>query len=273
MAWERALTRLKTLTVAQQKGGVGKTCTIVHLAFAALERGKRCAVIDLDSQGNAADALQAYQLPTFTTSRLFGALDGLNAEAQLPAHGAALRVFPPGDDLVGLDRAPLLAAVAALRSAIAVLADLGYDTVLIDTPPNLSQAQAVALYVADFVLSPVGMERWSIKGFDALITTIQNVREQNGALEFLGMLPSMVNYSSARHKGHLTELRAAYADLVLPCAIGLRGSIADACATGVPVWQIRKTAARKAKQEMRAMTDYVLETISPDPKRSLESAA
>ena len=91
------------------------------------------------------------------------------------------------------------------------------------------------------------------------LTTIFNIRkESNPGLVFLGMLPSRVDARNPRHKTHLDELRQAYPQLLAPIAIGLRSSIADALATRVPVWKIRKTAARAAAKELRALGEYVL---------------
>ena len=80
-------------------------------------------------------------------------------------------------------------------------------------------------------------------------------------LQFLGMVPSKVDARNPRHVRHQVELQAAYPKLMAPASIGLRSSIADALASGVPVWKIRKTAARKATHEVRALAAYVFEKM------------
>ena len=90
-----------------------------------------------------------------------------------------------------------------------------------------------------------------------MVTTVANLRRANPGLQFLGMVPSKVDARNPRHVRHLLELRQAYPQLMIPAPVGLRSSIADALASGVPVWKIRKTAARKAGQEVRALADYV----------------
>jgi chromosome partitioning protein len=75
------------------------------------------------------------------------------------------------------------------------------------------------------------------------------------------MVPSKVDARNPRHVRHQVELQAAYPKLMAPASIGLRSSIADALASGVPVWKIRKTAARKATHEVRALAAYVFEKM------------
>ncbi len=87
-----------------------------------------------------------------------------------------------------------------------------------------------------------------------MLTTFTQVkRKMNSKLEFIGMVPSKVDDRNPRHVNHLQELQTAYPTLMVPVSVGLRSSIADALASHVPVWKIKKTAARKASQEMRAL--------------------
>jgi len=132
---------------------------------------------------------------------------------------------------------------------------------LIDTAPSLGNSMAAALYAADYVISPIELEAYSIQGIKKMVTAIANVRKANPDLQFLGMVPSKVDNRNPRHGRHLDELVRAYPQLIIPTGIGLRSSIADALATCVPVWKIKKTAARKATQEVRALADHVLKRM------------
>lgn len=83
-----------------------------------------------------------------------------------------------------------------------------------------------------------------------MLTTFTRVkRKMNSKLEFIGMVPSKVDGRNPRHVNHLQELQTAYPTLMVPVSVGLRSSIADALASHVPVWKIKKTAARKASQK------------------------
>lgn len=91
-----------------------------------------------------------------------------------------------------------------------------------------------------------------------MAATIGNIRKVNSKLAFLGILPSKVDMRNPRHKRHLEEIKMQYNEIVIPHIIGLRSSIADALSSSLPVWKIKKTAARKAAQEMKAVSNYVL---------------
>ena len=252
---------MKTLVVAQQKGGVGKTASLVHLAFDFLERGLRVAVIDLDTQGNASFTLKAFA-SGYLASHLFDS-DGDSLRKwflDLP-EGPLMCLIASDAVLANMEKRSLSDASAVLKENILALADSGFDVVLIDTAPALGVSLAAALYAADFVLSPIELEAYSIQGIKKMLTTVANVRKFNGKLQFLGMLPSKVDARNPRHVRHLAELQTAYPSLLLPAGIGLRSSIADAMASGVPVWKIKKTAARKAAKEVRALASYVYEKM------------
>lgn len=252
---------MKTLVVAQQKGGVGKTASLVHLAFDFLERGLRVAVIDLDTQGNA-----SFTLKEFASGYLASQMFDKNGNHLRQWFGdlsdePALCLIESDAVLADMEKRSLTDAAAVFNENLQALSDCGFDVVLIDTAPALGISLVAALYSADCVLSPIELEAYSVQGIKKMLTTIANVRKRNTKLKFLGMVPSKVDARNPRHVRHQAELQAAYPQLMIPTSIGLRSSIADALATGVPVWKIKKTAARKATQEIRALAAYVFEKI------------
>lgn len=246
---------MKTLVIANQKGGVGKTSTLVHLAFDFAERGLKVAVIDLDTQGNASFTLATHSAK-IEASRLFAA--GEIGEL-VPVDGIA--VIPADARLADLEKLPLAEAGAAFRESIDALDDQGFDVCLIDTAPSLGNAMVSALLAADFIASPIELETYSLQGIKKMVAIVTSVRKANAKLQFLGMIPSKVDGRNPRHERHLAELTAAYPTLMVPTPIGYRSSIADALASHRPVWTIRKTSARKAAQEVRAMTSHILEKM------------
>lgn len=255
---------MKILVVAQQKGGVGKTSSVVHLAFDFLERGLRVAVIDLDTQANASFTLGQYKVNA-KASGFFGDVppSGWPAAAgevdgQVQPRMVLIEADPELANAVFL---PLDKAKKNLKANLAALAVQGFDVCLIDTAPGLGVALVAALYAADCVLSPIELEAYSIQGIKMMLTTIMNVRKENTQLKFLGMVPSKVDARNPRHVRHQVELQQAYPSLMAPASIGLRSSIADALASGVPVWKIKKTAARKATNELRELAKYVFEKM------------
>ncbi len=249
---------MKTMVTANQKGGVGKTATLVHLAFDFFERGLRVAVVDLDTQGNASWTLKEFATG-YTASQMFDQSSTVvrgwfGSEV---ADGPCIRLVESDAKLANLETRKLAEVGNSFRANITALADSGFDVILIDTAPSLGIGLAAALAAADYVLSPIELETYSIHGIQKMVTAIANVRQANPKLQFLGMVPSKVDARNPRHGRHLQELEAKYPQLMIPERVGLRSSIADALASGVPVWKIRKTAARKAAKEVRALADYV----------------
>ena len=252
---------MKTLVTANQKGGVGKTSTLVHLAFDFLERGLKVAVIDLDTQANASYTLNEFR-SGYLASQMFtmGSSELRTWFKDLPG-GPFVRLIASDGPLADMEKRTMSEAAASFKKSVKALGDCGFDVCLIDTAPSLGVTMAAALFAADFVLSPIELEAYSIQGIKRMVTTIANVRKSNPRLQFLGMVPSKVDSRNPRHGRHLEELERAYPQLMIPTGVGLRSSIADALASGVPVWKIKKTAARKAAQEVRALADHVFEKM------------
>jgi len=258
---ETRIQEMKTLVVAQQKGGVGKTSSIIHLAFDFLERGLRVAVIDLDTQGNASFTLHDFN-SDYLASQMFDQNgDDLRKWFHGLPDGPLMRLIASDAVLANMEKRNLTDAAVVFNENITALADSGFDVVLIDTPPALGVSLASALYAADCVMSPIELEAYSIQGIKKMLTTIANIRKLNTKLKFLGIVASKVDARNPRHVRHQDELKAAYPQLMIPGGIGLRSSIADALASGVPVWKIKKTAARKATLEVRALAAYVYEKM------------
>lgn len=253
--------QMKTLVVANQKGGVGKTATVVHLAFDFHEnKNLRVAFIDLDTQANGSYTLRDFDSGC-TASELFdkGPENIKTKFASLP-DGPVLSLISSDPSLANMEKRSINEASKAFRENVNALLKY-FDVVLVDTAPSLGVGMAAALYAADYVLSPIEMEAYSIQGIKKMLTTVANIRKANPKLQFLGMMPSKVDARNPRHKRHLEELQSAYPQLMIPARIGLRSSIADALANCVPVWKIKKTAARKAAQEVREVSNFVYENI------------
>ena len=256
---------MKTLVAANQKGGVGKTAALVHVAFNFMERGLKVALIDLDTQANA-----SYTLSQFRTGALASEmfLEGPAPQwLSEPPSESGLLLIESDPGLVNLERLALRDANTRFRANVQKLGERQFDVCLIDTAPSMGIGMMAALYVADYVFSPIELEAYSIQGLKKLLTTITHVRKStsgltpNAKLKFLGMLPSKVDARKPRQMRNLRELETTYPQLLIPYSIGFRDSIAEALASGVPVWQIKTTAARKAAEETRTVANYLLEKM------------
>ena len=245
---------MKTLVVANQKGGVGKTALITHLAFDFAERGLRVLVVDLDTQGNASYTLRSH-VALGESSVLFA------AHAPKVKGHSGISFFKADQALANLESKNLQESATRLRNNLRALQG-EFDVCLVDTAPALGVRLVAALVSADFVLSPIELEAYSLQGIRMMVSTIQSVRKGNPALKFLGILPSKVDGRNPRHLAHLAELESTYKSLLIPTSIGLRSSVADALALGEPVWTIRKTAARKAIREMRDVAAHLFKAMN-----------
>ncbi len=251
--------KMKTLANAIQKGGQGKTMTTCHLAFDGERRGLRVVVIDLDPQGNASYTLEAHACG-LSASQMFGESPDLVPSFFADRDNTGITLIRNDDGLANIEKLELEDAATLLRTHVDALAEF-FDVCLIDTPPFLSNVMASALLSADFVMSPVEMEPYSLQGMEKMVAVIQNLREANPTLEFIGMLPNRYDKRIPRQVENMQILRDAYTDLVMPFDIRQRDSIAEALGNQMPVWKVKKTAARDATREVRVMTQYVFEKM------------
>lgn len=252
---------MKTLVVANQKGGVGKTTLLVHMAHYAAEAGNRVLVIDLDPQCNTTSSLEAFA-SDIVASALFGS-QSIDLK-QKPEH----RITLIGADsaLLNVDRARLDATQAFVDQVRHFADSAQIDLCLIDTAPALGLRMVAAVTAANYVISPIELEAYSTDGIASMLRTIYGIRQKlNPGLQFLGMLPSRVNTHSPAQKVNLVELLKSYSDLVVRMAITQRTSTGEAASAKKPVWAIRKTSARDAGQEMKAVLAHIVEKMGGLP--------
>lgn len=182
--------------LCNQKGGVGKTTTAVHLARAAVTAGLRVLVVDLDPQGNATTALSATELDTST----IGVADAIQPNAELALQEVLVDTIWPGVDLAptpntaALKHAEQLIETSqfgrefALQKALKPLLN-DYDLILVDNTPALGRLLIVSLCAATIALIVSQPEQWSADGLANLHQTMDLVREHyNNTLRTLGPL-------------------------------------------------------------------------------------
>ena len=218
---------IRVTACTNQKGGVGKTTTVVNLAAYLALSGTSTLVIDLDPQGNATSGL-GVDRRSLDRSVYDALID------RVPIGELVLTTAVPGLDLVPAALAlsgaevELVGLAARERRLSASLADLGerYDRVLIDCPPSLGLLTVNALTAADGVLIPIQTEYYALEGLSQLVNTIRMVRENlNPRLEIDGVLLTMYDGRTRLSAQVAAEVRrhleGAVYDTVVPRSVRL----------------------------------------------------
>jgi chromosome partitioning protein len=228
------------MTIANQKGGVGKTTTAINLASALRRRGMKTLVIDLDPQGNASTGLgvDPNKRRKTTYDVLLEGCPLSVAACETPVEGILL--CPATTDLSSADmrlmtterRSFLLRNI--LRSRDTQTLDLDY--VLIDCPPSLNLLTVNAMVAADSVLIPLQSEFFALEGLSQLMLTIREVRETaNPDLRIEGVFLTMHDHRNRLSQMVEADARENLGDLVFRTVVPRNVRVSEAPSHAMPV--------------------------------------
>nr|WP_067843347.1 ParA family protein [Nocardia lijiangensis] len=231
----------RIITIANQKGGVGKTTTTVNLAAALAHQGMTVLVIDLDPQGNASTALGIEHHSGVPSSYelLIGEVSVKDAIQQSP-HNERLLCIPATIDLAGaeIELVSMVAREGRLKGAIQEANIAGYDIdyVMIDCPPSLGLLTVNALVAAKEVLIPIQCEYYALEGVGQLLRNIGLVQAHlNPELHVSTVILTMYDGRTKLADQVAEEVRGHFGDVVLRSVIPRSVKVSEAPGYGMTV--------------------------------------
>jgi len=256
------------ISVVSLKGGVGKTTVTLGLAGAAMKRGLKTLLVDMDPQANASTVVDPAKVSFTINDVLADARAGILGEAVVPSG------WGQGLDLVASERALEHRAVpegqGALRLRITMQGlEQRYDLVLIDTPPNLGELTRNALAASDLALVVTEPAMFALQGAQQALEAIGVVRGYNLRLRTAGIVVNKVRAQSAEHRYRLAELALTYGDLVLQPPLPDRAVVQQATGACLPLQSWHTGPAREVSQVYDAYLDHLMSgDVSDNPLRS-----
>lgn len=227
----------KTICIANQKGGVGKTTTAVNLAASLAVAEKKTLLVDMDPQGNAVSGVGADK--SVIRENVYDAL--INGTAPtgmvIPTEIPFLSLLPSTTDLAGaeLELVSVTGREQKLKQALATLQD-DYDYILIDCPPSLGLLTVNALAAADSVLVPLQCEFYAMEGLSQILKTINLVKKGiNPSLVVEGIVLTMFDARNNLCHQVSEEIRAHFKQGVFTTVIPRNVRLSEAPSHGKPI--------------------------------------
>ena len=226
------------ITVANKKGGVGKSTTVVNTAASLGVQGQKVLVIDMDPQGNATSGLGLPKSKIKNT--IYDVIIGRTdiKDAIIKTKFKNLSVVPATIDLAGaelelydLEEMPENFTQMALDSI-----NDDFDYIFIDCPPSLGMLTVKALSISDGVVIPMQCEFYSLEGMSQLLNTVKKIRQlYNPDLQIVGILLTMYNGRLTLTGQVVAELRKYYSDLLFKVPISRTVRLSEAPGYGEPI--------------------------------------
>ena len=232
----------RIISVINQKGGVGKTTTVINLAAGLSMKGKKILVIDLDPQGNATTGL-GLSNTTDSETTIYSVLNGEKkiSDAIQQTRFNNLNLITSNVDLSGLEVETAGDSRRAFKlkdELTAILNDSKplYDYIIIDCPPSLSLLTVMALVASDALVVPLQTEFFALEGLTQLMKTIERIKTNlNPSLEIRGILLTMFDKRNKLSGQVEVEARNYFKEKVYATAVPRNVRLSEAPSHGIPV--------------------------------------
>ncbi len=245
------------VSIANQKGGVGKTTTTVSLAAWFAQHGRRVLVLDMDGQGHVAPALRQAKGPG-----LFNALVVERPMEQVVVEARRGLWIVPNDH--SSEKIKAWAQTLELRGFI--IADLvesltgKFDLVLIDTPPSTDLLHVASLVAADWLIVPAAMDYLALDGVGYVVQMLREMTRMRGVTppKLLGVLPTMFERVTAETANNVQRVRATMGGEALLPPVARDTKLREAVSYGETIWEYAPKCTAAVGIEVRQRRDTVM---------------
>lgn len=247
----------KIITVFNQKGGVGKTTTVINLSAALIEKGKRVLITDMDPQGNSTSGVGISKEQDYTVYD-FLLKECSYRDVVQPTEKEGLFVIPSNGDLAGIEieLAQRGNWQYLLYDGLKDVDDV--DFIFIDSPPSLGILSMMSLVASDSILIPVQCEYYALEGVGQLLDTIHLVKDNfNHRLEIEGVIMTMYDGRTNLSLQVVEEVKDFFEDLVYSVMIPRNVRLAEAPSYGMDILSYDRKS--KGAESYLALAEEFLE--------------